>query len=119
LYNNNVTWGYYVTEGAEPDCEDDEAECDPVAQGPGTPGIWNPLPYFDTVKQDDQLENIQDVSNFYDTAKNGTLPAVSWVVPSKKESEHAQRVSMMDKPSSLASSTPSCRGPTGTARPSF
>jgi phospholipase C len=89
LYNNNVSWGYYVTEGSEPDCEDDDVECEAVPQGPGTPGIWNPLPYFDTVKQDGQLENIQDVSYFYDAAKNGTLPAVSWVVPAKKESEHA------------------------------
>jgi phospholipase C len=88
LYENDVSWGYYVTTGAEPDCEDDEAECDPVAQGPGTPGIWNPLPYFDTVKQNGQLDNIQDVSNFYDATKNGTLPAVSWVVPAKNESEH-------------------------------
>src|SRR5919199_1470169 len=56
---------------------------------PRHPRHLEPLPYFDTVKQDDQLENIQDVSNFYDAAKNGTLPAISWVVPSKKESEHA------------------------------
>ena len=89
LYENNVSWGYYVTTGAEPDCEDDDVECDPVAQGPGTPGVWNPLPYFDTVKQDGQLDNIQDVSNFYEAAKNGSLPAVSWVIPGKNESEHA------------------------------
>ena len=32
----------------------------------GTPGIWNPLPYFDTVKDDGQLGNIQPLKNFYD-----------------------------------------------------
>ncbi|MCA1740442.1 MAG: phospholipase, partial [Actinobacteria bacterium] len=89
LYNNHVSWGYYVAEGAEPDCADDAAECTPVDQSAATPGIWNPLPYFDTVKQDRQLDNIQDVSNFYESAKTGTLPAVSWVVPNKQESEHA------------------------------
>jgi phospholipase C len=89
LYNNNISWRYYVTEGTEPDCADDAAECPPVAQDADTPGIWNPLPYFETVKQDHQLDNIQDVSNFYEAAKNGTLPAVSWVVPGALESEHA------------------------------
>ena len=29
---------------------------------PSTPGIWNPLPWFDTVKDDHQLGNIQTVS---------------------------------------------------------
>jgi phospholipase C len=89
LYENNVSWSYYVAEGAQPDCADDAAECPPVAQRAATPGIWNPLPYFDTVKQDGQLDNVQDVSNFYEAAKDGTLPAVSWVVPNKQESEHA------------------------------
>ena len=35
--------------GTEPDCEDDAAmSCAPVRRTPATPGIWNPLPYFDT-----------------------------------------------------------------------
>jgi phospholipase C len=89
LYNNNISWHYYVSEGTEPDCADDADECAPVAQQASTPGIWNPLPYFDTVKQDGQLNNIEDVSNFYEAAQNGTLPSVSWVVPNKQESEHA------------------------------
>lgn len=53
-----------------------------------TPGIWNPLPYFDTVRDDGQLGNIRSVSNFYAAAKAGTLPAVSWVIPSAAVSEH-------------------------------
>jgi phospholipase C len=52
------------------------------------PGIWNPLPAFDTVKQDGQLANIQTVDKFFTAAQNGTLPAVSWVVPEQKVSEH-------------------------------
>jgi phospholipase C len=59
-----------------------------VAQSSNTPGIWNPLPWFDTVKSDHQLGNIQDVNKFYAAAKHGTLPAVSWVVPSDAVSEH-------------------------------
>jgi phospholipase C len=89
LHKDNVSWGYYVVSGTEPDCENDAAEtCAPVAQNSNTPGIWNPLPWFDTVSADHQLGNIQDATKFYAAAKNGTLPAVSWVVPSDEVSEH-------------------------------
>jgi hypothetical protein len=84
-----VSWGYYVFAGGEPDCEDDESvTCTPVGQNAATPGIWNPLPYFDTVRQDGQLGNIQSLTAFYGAARAGTLPAVSWVTPNEKVSEH-------------------------------
>jgi phospholipase C len=88
LHKNHVSWGYYLSAGTEPDCEDDQELCAPRAQRVDVPGIWNPLPNFDTVNQDGQRGNIQDVSNFYAAAKNGTLPAVSWIVPDGKVSEH-------------------------------
>jgi phospholipase C len=59
-----------------------------VGQSSATPGIWNPLPWFETVKQDDQLTDIHSVDRFYADAKAGRLPAVSWVVPSAEVSEH-------------------------------
>jgi phospholipase C len=52
------------------------------------PGIWNPLPGFSDVKADGQTGNVQTVDNFLNAAKSGTLPAVSWVVPNGKVSEH-------------------------------
>jgi len=89
LHKSHVSWGYYVVSGTEPDCQNPAAEtCAPVRQNANTPGIWNPLPWFDTVKADHQLGNIQSVENFYAAAKSGTLPAVSWVVPSGAVSEH-------------------------------
>jgi len=89
MHNNGVSWGYYVVTGTEPDCRNDAAvSCAAVRQGAKTPGIWNPLPYFDTVRQDGQLANVQTVANFYTQAKKGRLPAVSWVVPSNTVSEH-------------------------------
>jgi len=88
LYKNKVSWAYYVAPGTQPDCADNAASCTPVKQGPKTPGIWNPLPNFDTVQQDGQLSNIQSLNNFYASAKNGTLPAVSWITPDGKDSEH-------------------------------
>jgi phospholipase C len=89
LHKDHVSWGYYVVSGTEPDCENPAAEtCAPVSQNASTPGIWNPLPWFDTVQADHQLGNIGDVDNFYRAAKKGTLPAVSWVTPSGEVSEH-------------------------------
>jgi phospholipase C len=89
LHKNNVSWGYYIVNGTEPDCQNDAADtCAPVKQNSKTPGIWNPLPYFDTVKADGQQGNIQSVDNFYQAAASGSLPAVSWVVPSGAVSEH-------------------------------
>jgi phospholipase C len=89
LHAHHVSWRYYVMRGNQPDCADDDAvTCAPVPQGPHTPGIWNPLPYFDTVKADHQRRNIVGVSAFYRAARRGRLPAVSWVEPSGKVSEH-------------------------------
>lgn len=89
LFKNQISWKYYVQTGVQPDCANDAADCPPVHQDALTPGGMNPLPYFDTVKQDDQLSNITDVTNFYKDARTGNLPAVSWITPSIENSEHA------------------------------
>jgi len=88
LHKSHVSWAYYVAQGTQPDCDDDEMFCQPKPQDAGTPEIWNPLPFFDTVKQDGELGNIQQLSQFYTAAKNGTLPAVSWIAPNGLTSEH-------------------------------
>jgi phospholipase C len=89
LHAQGISWGYYVTPGQEPDCRNpDQVTCATHNQDASTPGIWNPLPYFDTVKQDGQLGNIQPTQNFLDAAHAGTLPAVSWVVPGDNVSDH-------------------------------
>ncbi|MGO9874028.1 MAG: alkaline phosphatase family protein [Acidimicrobiia bacterium] len=88
LHRANVSWRYYVAAGAQPDCVNGAVTCASVAQNSKTPGVWNPLPYFDTVRDDDQLGNIQPVTHFYNAARRGVLPAVSWVVPSQAVSEH-------------------------------
>ncbi|HEY8756281.1 MAG TPA: alkaline phosphatase family protein [Candidatus Dormibacteraeota bacterium] len=89
LHKSNVSWKYFVEGGTQPDCADSSATtCPAVAQDARTPGIWNPLPYFDTVKQDGQVSDITDASNYFAEARNGTLPAVSWITPSDQHSEH-------------------------------
>jgi phospholipase C len=92
LHKENVSWAYYVQSGIQPDCDDNPdqtaAGCAPVAQGAGTPSIWNPLPSFTDVKEDGQLGDIKNLSSFYTAAEQGTLPAVSWIAPTQANSDH-------------------------------
>ncbi len=89
MHKHHVPWRYYVTKGPEPDCANASAVvCTQAPQKAKTPGIWNPLPYFEDVHQDHQLHNIQSLSHFYTAARAGRLPAVSWVVPNGHVSEH-------------------------------
>jgi phospholipase C len=89
LFVHHVSWRYYVQPGSQPDCDDDSAEtCAPIRQSSTTPGIWNPLPLFGDVQQDHQLRNIQPLTSFLAAAQRGSLPQVSWIVPSGADSEH-------------------------------
>jgi phospholipase C len=87
LHRHRVSWAYYVAEGIEPDCVSGARTCRQEVSV-RSPGIWNPLPAFDTVQQDHELGNVQTISHLYDAAADGTLPAVSWVVPAGVVSEH-------------------------------
>ena len=58
------------------------------SQAPDKYTLWNPLPAFDTVKQDNQLANIQTIDKFFAAAKDGTLPTVAWITPENTVSEH-------------------------------
>ncbi|MCW2989774.1 MAG: hypothetical protein JWM73_368, partial [Solirubrobacterales bacterium] len=89
LHRARVSWRYYVSSGKEPDCPNDEpAPCVQPHQGARTPGIWNPLPWFTTVRRDHQLTNVQPVGSYFRDARTGHLPNVSWVVPNDHVSEH-------------------------------
>jgi phospholipase C len=88
LHQAGVSWAYYLDEGAQPDCEDDAMFCDSKPQSVGVPGIWNPLPWFETVQQDNELNNVQPHANFYASVRAGTLPSVVWIVPNQTDSEH-------------------------------
>src|SRR5262249_46314863 len=88
LHKHHVSWRYYVAEGTQPDCDDGAVTCAPKPQNVGTPEGWNPLPDFVTVHQDHELGNIQTVSRFFAAARTGHLPAVAWVVPNSRYSEH-------------------------------
>jgi phospholipase C len=88
LHRAGVSWAYYVAKGTEPDCPAGETACPPRTQSAATPSIWNPLPGFQTLHADGEEGRVQDLSHFYDAARHGRLPAVSWIAPSLKDSEH-------------------------------
>jgi phospholipase C len=84
LNRHHVSWAYYLDGGPQ---EPGEAN--------GVPPIWNVLPRFTDVHQDQQVGNVQPLDTFLAAVKAGTLPAVSWIAPDKRDSEHpAARVSV-------------------------
>jgi phospholipase C len=88
LHKHHVSWRYYVFKGSQPDCDDNQMLCKAIPQNASTPGIWNPLPWFDTVQQDRQAENVASFGDFLTAARTGTLPAVSWLTPAQAVSDH-------------------------------
>ncbi len=89
LSKHNVSWAYYVDGGATRDPDDCyDGDCATVTNPTGVPEIWNPLPDFQTVHQDAQLANVQNLKNLYAALDNGTLPSVSWIIPNGRDSEH-------------------------------
>jgi phospholipase C len=86
-----VSWKYYLGTGTEPDCADGEMTCEPQVQAGGLLSIWNPTPGFAWVANQGAAylaAHNPDVNQFLVDIQNGTLPQVSWLVPSDNYSEH-------------------------------
>jgi phospholipase C len=88
LYQAGVSWKFYLGEGSAPDCESGEMDCPPLPQLACVPSIWNPLPQFQTVQQDNQVGNVVPYDQFYKDISAGTLPQVAWITPNGEVSEH-------------------------------
>ena len=89
LHAQHVSWASYVARGRAPDCFSGPITCYTKLKGPDTPGIWNVLPNFTDVRQDGQTGAAeQPVSAFFVAAAKGALPAVSWVTPNFRNSDH-------------------------------
>ena len=78
----HISWINYLDHGAAPE------GAYAGKRKAGVPKIWNVLPGFSDVNQDQQRGNIQNLSNFYNAARSGTLPSVSWIFPNPSDSEH-------------------------------
>jgi phospholipase C len=88
LHAKGISWNYFVAAGQEPDCEDGQSRCAPSPQSFRTPGFWNVLPWFETVREDNEVGNVQDTTSFFDNLKSDKLASVTWLVPSDELSEH-------------------------------
>ncbi|HEU4354156.1 MAG TPA: alkaline phosphatase family protein [Actinomycetota bacterium] len=83
LHENGVSWSYYVGDDT---CLFDP--CQSSASDRRTVTQQNPLPWFTTVRQNGQIENIRGHAEYFAAAADGTLPSVSWVVPYGGVGEH-------------------------------
>ena len=88
LHRSNISWAYYLNEGDQPDCADDAMFCEAQSQRVTVPEIWNPLPWFEDVRQNNQVGNVQALDQYFVAAKTGTLPQVVWITPNQTDSEH-------------------------------
>jgi phospholipase C len=78
LHRAGVSWGFYLDHGAK--SGSNEA---------GVADYWNTLPGFVDVHTDRQLGNIKPYPAFAAAARAGKLPAVSWIQPDARDSQHA------------------------------
>ena len=90
LHKAHVSWGYYVVTGTEPDCEN--AAADDLRPGPAELQHARHLEPAAVVRHGEgrppaRQHPVRRPSSTR-AAKAGTLPAVSWVVPSGEVSEH-------------------------------
>ncbi len=90
LQESGIDWKYYVKPGHEPDTEGHIVGVgSSLEQTAKTFSNRNPLPRFPAVRDDSsQWNRLVDTKQFYVDAKNGTLPQVSWVIPSDDVGEH-------------------------------
>lgn len=86
----HVSWAMYLDHGAAPPKSAAAAKTPPtMAKEPlGVLPIWNVLPGFADVHQDNSISRIQTLGHYMTAAKQGNLPAVSWIFPSPQDSEH-------------------------------
>jgi len=82
LHRYGVSWSYYVAPNT---CI--EAPC-PANAEKATAFGKTPLLGFTTVEQTGQIDRIQPYRDYYEAARTGTLPSVSWIVPYKETSDH-------------------------------
>jgi len=88
---HGVSWKYYLTNGADPDCDDAEYTCEPTVkiQSPGP--VWNPPKYVTYTQNQGAAylaEHNPSSEQFWADVTNGTLPQVSWIIPNDNVSEH-------------------------------
>jgi phospholipase C len=91
LSQKHVDWKVYVTSGTRPNPVDGHVVGSAEAQMemPHEYTYFNPLPAFPAIQNDpEQRGRLVDTTQFYEDARAGRLPQVSWVIPTEPVSEH-------------------------------
>jgi phospholipase C len=82
LHERDVSWAYYVGD------ETCFFGCRRNPRGRNTVMQQTPLPWFTTVRQNHQIDNVRGHAEYYEAASAGKLPSVSWIVPYNGVGEH-------------------------------
>lgn len=94
LQNARITWKYYVqTKPTSPQVWEGSGPGGAVTrtthQSPTKYFLWNPLPGFKAIRDNPSLmAHLVSEEQFYKDLKTGTLPQVSWLIPTAVDSEH-------------------------------
>ncbi|MFP5208751.1 MAG: phospholipase C [Acidobacteriota bacterium] len=87
LEKKNVSWKYYVdTTPTPPGAQD---PCNFYYPDPKKYSPWSPLPGFASVRNNpERMARMVALKQYFQDLKQGTLPAVSYIVPDFEDSEH-------------------------------
>ena len=108
LHARHVSWEYYIETGTQPDCDDDSAEtCAPVRRAPRTPGSGTRCRCSATCSKTTSWATSAARLLLPRAAKAGTLPSVSWIIPSGATASTRRPACTRGRPTSPRSSTPS------------
>ena len=90
LSSGHVSWKYYVeTKPVSADHESYGVLPSLWFGEPKTFSLWNPLAGFKSIRENpDRMKNLVDLKDYFQDLRSGTLPAVSWIVPTFEDSEH-------------------------------
>ena len=83
LDERGVSWAYYVGSNS---CLN--WPCDAKKDRDSTNPLFNPLPGFQTVRHHHSMGKIRPHEDYFASAAAGTLPKVSWIVPTAGRTEH-------------------------------
>ncbi len=87
LASHGVSWKYYVERTKQPPPASDP--CHVKDPEPQQFGLWNPLPGFKSIRDNPKLmSRLVDQTEYFRDLKQGTLPQVSWLIPTFQDSEH-------------------------------
>jgi phospholipase C len=87
LEKKHVSWKYYVETRPMP--PGGKNSCNFFYPNPKLYSPWSPLPGFPAVRNNpERMARIVALGEYYQDLKQGTLPAVSYIVPDFQDSEH-------------------------------